>query len=1519
MHRSGTSLAAALVCAAGVDAPKHLIPADQYNETGYWEPIGLNRLDDELLGALGLTWHTPTSFPSGVMRSAKAKRFVEKYVAVIQEEYGDSGLFCIKDPRLCRVLPVLLSAFDAMDIESSYVIQSRNPLDVAESLKHRDGFHPSLSFMLWLRHMLDAETYTRGKARVFVTYDQLLRDWRGVLTRIGDRLDLSWPRPAAAIDVEFERIISSGLRHHYAAADQLPKRADVPDWIALARSALLDASEDRGDPAGAFDAIRRDLENADKAFEPIVFIEQEKQGAAERVLADVRSQVQASENEALSAHAHVTHLEEHIASLTDRFESTESELESARVSAGERNAAIEELERRIDTLAAQAQSSQEHVQSLESELTAAEGALQSARDAASESDTALETLKTRLANDEVKAAFLERRSASLGAQLVASKSELDSIRLRVSEGDEALGEARARAVEMEAELESAGRHVKHLEQHITGLQEKYDATQVELEALRAKVIEREVELGVTRQELPRLKSSSEEALARVKELERYATAIQQKLDASSTELETARAQAMERELELAVSRQELPRLKTSIGEASARVIEFERRIASMNEKLEASQAELEASQAQVVEREAELTVARRELDTGREELHRLKTSSAEARARITELEREEARYRAELANRQRDVADRDRLAAERELAVKKQAAELEAAAKSIALHESELARLKKELDSRESACSDLQKALTSSETSAKEYRAGVERQLSARLDENVKARVALGAAEAEVAVITAKIAQLNVEVELERESHVDRQNDLRKARGELERLQDAISSRDSRLEELCAKLVAVQGALDAAQMELRSEREAFVLAQRRSPLDAPAQTAPQSGNPRAGVERPAETLDRYQRISAALERRGHERRGYFEEHDVLPIRIDNHREALATLRFDVVSQPVVDVLIPCFNEFETTVECLTALKAAKIGVPYRVILSDDGSTDERMTSFRSVEGLTFLASDQNRNFLLNCNDAYRSVRAPYLLLLNNDAQVEPGCVERLVDAIERESDAVAAGPMMLYPNGRLQEAGCSIRADASTIMVGVGENPDEPHYNYSREVQYVSGACCMVKTAAIGETLFDTQYAPAYCEDVDLCLRLRDSGGRIFYEPRARAVHHLSVSTGRIGQTRRVQQAVLNQEKLFQKWSDRLALENRARVLAFYLPQFHPIVENDLWWGRGFTEWTNVTDAAPSFDGHYQPHLPADLGYYDLRLTAVMGQQQALAERYGIEGFVVYYYNFAGRRVLEAPLENLLHRPDVNFRFALCWANENWTKHWDGGSREVLLAQSYEERALESVADDAVRFARDPRSIWVDGKPMFLVYRPLLIPEMPRFADYLRKRFMQAGFPGVHLVYVESMESFHDRVAPSDIGFDACVEFPPHGIAAPWTSALPNPREGWNGYVYDYVGTVENALNREGVAYSRYPCVFPSWDNTPRQALGATIVHDASPEVFQAYVEGKLDYLDRFFVGDKRLLFVNAWNEWAEGTHLEPDHVYGHRWLESVRRALVARGALGAAREKIRV
>ncbi len=355
-----------------------------------------------------------------------------------------------------------------------------------------------------------------------------------------------------------------------------------------------------------------------------------------------------------------------------------------------------------------------------------------------------------------------------------------------------------------------------------------------------------------------------------------------------------------------------------------------------------------------------------------------------------------------------------------------------------------------------------------------------------------------------------------------------------------------------------------------------------------------------------------------------------------------------------------------------------------------------------------------------------------------------------------------------------------------------------------------------------------------------------------------------------------------------------------------------AKAIAFYLPQYHPIPENDQWWGKGFTEWTNVTKAMPRFPGHNQPQLPADLGFYDLRLPEARQAQADLAKTYGIHGFCYYHYWFTGKRLLEQPFNGVLASKEPDFPFCLCWANENWTRRWDGLDQHILAEQVYSEaddlRHIQSLA----QAFRDPRYIRVDGKPLFLVYRAAKIPNPQNTTQVWREEAHRLGIGDLFLCRVESCSEEHTD--PQTMGFDAAVEFQPDWskLGLPlqrsrlwnWARRLGLAEKAYatNG-IHDYEMMVQAMLNKPDPDYLRFPCVTPSWDNTARRATGATILRGANPEAYEAWLT-KVVEKTAANPDQKGLVFINAWNEWAEGNHLEPCQKWGHAYLEATQRAL---------------
>jgi hypothetical protein len=345
-----------------------------------------------------------------------------------------------------------------------------------------------------------------------------------------------------------------------------------------------------------------------------------------------------------------------------------------------------------------------------------------------------------------------------------------------------------------------------------------------------------------------------------------------------------------------------------------------------------------------------------------------------------------------------------------------------------------------------------------------------------------------------------------------------------------------------------------------------------------------------------------------------------------------------------------------------------------------------------------------------------------------------------------------------------------------------------------------------------------------------------------------------------------------------------------------------VRLVAFYLPQFHPIPENDAWWGRGFTEWTNVARAEPAFPGHQQPRRPTDLGYYDLRVPEVREEQAALARRYGIDAFCIYHYWFNGRRLLERVLDEIVHTGRPDLPFCICWANENWTRRWDGLEDEVLLRQEHSEESDARFIEDVIPILRDRRYLHWDGKPLLAVYRANILPEPRRTAEIWRSRCRAHGIPEIHLVAAQTF-GLGD---PRPLGFDAALEFPPHGIDGRRDHRLEQLADGFHGKVYDYRSGVDYLLARPPTDYRLHRTAMTGWDNTPRRRRHAHVWAHATPDEYGRWLRGLVEQASADASNPDPLVFINAWNEWAEGAYLEPDETYGHSYLQATRRARLA-------------
>lgn len=355
---------------------------------------------------------------------------------------------------------------------------------------------------------------------------------------------------------------------------------------------------------------------------------------------------------------------------------------------------------------------------------------------------------------------------------------------------------------------------------------------------------------------------------------------------------------------------------------------------------------------------------------------------------------------------------------------------------------------------------------------------------------------------------------------------------------------------------------------------------------------------------------------------------------------------------------------------------------------------------------------------------------------------------------------------------------------------------------------------------------------------------------------------------------------------------------------------DKKRIIAIYLPQYHPFKENDEWWGKGFTEWTNVTKARPLFPGHYQPHFPADLGFYDLRVSEVREQQAQMAMDAGIYGFCYYHYWFNGHQLMERPLEEILESGKPDFPFMLCWANENWTRAWDGGEKQILIKQDYsEEDDREHIKFLIKNYFNDSRYIRVNNKPIIAIYRTTRFPDTEKTISIWREEAKKEDLE----LYICRFESFRE-IGSSYMknGIDAAIEFQPHNAIPELYSSRFKFRNLVNHIstkilkrniipnVLSYKKYVSSQLARENIDYKRFPCVSPRWDNSPRRPKNFWAFSGATPERFGSWLK---EVFNRFipYSSEENFIFINAWNEWAEGNHLEPDKKYGNRFLLEVK------------------
>ena len=1555
MHRSGTSALTRVVNLLGCDLPKTLMAAGAANEMGHWESTAIFGFNDRVLESAGSNWYDWQPVNPAWFQSPRAEQFAGEALSVLKDEFGASHLFVLKDPRICRFAPFWLDVLERAGVQPLILIPLRNPLEVAASLSARDGFDPSFGHLLWLRHVLDAEAATRGRPRHFSTYDQVMTGWAKLAMGAQSAFGMGWPRLSDTVATEIDAFLSNRYRHHREAPEGVVENPMLSSWLrdsfdiftTWAQSGEKEADYPRLDRIraefnGAAPAFSRVVAAGRIAVEKAVLLERSQKETAAR-LAEVESTAQGYQADARAALSRAEAAEQGIVALTARIGDLDRELRASRndVQAVLAQAAATKQEAETQLAEVRTRAADLH-RELTTSLAAADEELGKARMAGRDtlSDLAQRLRTTHAALD------LERAQVS--------RLETDS-----SAADAAL--ALVTGAYATTSIPAMARRVKRQKRL-----EAWRATPDRITALIGEIARnrmfhaawyRRRYLGGRRGVHPWMHFLT---VGLRRDLSPHPLFDPRWYRARRGPGMPPRTPAIVDFLATALTVKASPHPLFDVGYYLARMPHI---LATRQNPLGHYLTEgyrLGVSPSPMFDIVWFRSQFSDPLGTERDPLVHFLEAGQPLRAMPHPLFHTNL-YLAENA----DVAASGMAALVHYATSGGQEARRPHALFDNAWYratyplESDGWRTPLAhylIDGERSGFwpnplfdplwyfKRYGHRLAPGQGALEHYLAQGRREgcwpnplfdIEWYLDTNPDVAASgvdplehyLGHGERESRFPNAHFDPTWYRAE-NSDVVADDMSALRHylVAGQFEgRKPSANFDAGDYLASHPGAVADGQGALAFCLEAERQARRARAASEGLAGIDGSGSASPVA---RATETQPAgRRLVPHQVVPPAMSlpavdgvwewrdyagikaQRGAAQRRRIERlstRTIDMVRVDRQdlAEAAARLAFPAVDRPLVSILIPVFNHVTLTLECLTTIERHTRDVSYEIIVADDASTDETAEIIASLANVCHVRQPENLNFLRNCNAAAKRARGRYLVILNNDAQVTPGWLTALVAAFESSQNVGAVGPKFVYPNGRLQEAGASLNPDGTSKMIGLFDDPDLPRFNYRREVDYCSGACLMVETTRFHEMGgFAEAFAPAYSEDSELCLRLRQAGLKILYEPASTVVHHLSKTTAAIDESFKMRAAAVNQQKLVTRWQETIDRLNDVRLLAFYLPQFHPIPENDRWWGTGFTEWRNVSKAFPNYVGHYQPRRPAELGYYDLRLPDVMEAQAALARRYGVTGFCYYYYWFAGQRLLERPLEQLLASGRPDLPFCLCWANENWTRRWDGENQNILIGQKHSPEDDIAVIADLGRYFRAPNYIRVGGRPLLLVYRVKLFPDFSATVERWRRYCRENGIGEIYVATVEAFDQVGNLESPERWGCDAGVEFPPHGFgnARKPTSQILNPR--FEGITDDYVELVHRYLDRPVPGYRRFRGVMAGWDNTPRRQNNSLVFENATPGAFQAWLEAAIAETREQAHGDERIVFINAWNEWAEGAYLEPDMRFGHTWLEAVRNA----------------
>jgi hypothetical protein len=611
-----------------------------------------------------------------------------------------------------------------------------------------------------------------------------------------------------------------------------------------------------------------------------------------------------------------------------------------------------------------------------------------------------------------------------------------------------------------------------------------------------------------------------------------------------------------------------------------------------------------------------------------------------------------------------------------------------------------------------------------------------------------------------------------------------------------------------------------------------------------------------------------------------------------------------------TCTVECSNDPTLSVIVPTIGRFQRMTLSMVSLEntLTKSGVSYSVhVVPDANSNSDEELFIKSVmekfdcPRMNLSANSSKKSgFAELINSEASSLTSKYLLILNDDIILDIDCVERLLQNTSPLKNEIVT-PLVLNPDRTIQEGGCLIQSDGSVTMVGRSRHEESFGDLQRIEIPFHSASCWLLDRNFFLECGgFHTFINKPYYEDLDFVVRNRAT---CILVPTAKIVHFLSSSQKNTGNKTISKEVIKNifLENYRTELKD-LSEKNKVKLFAFYLPQFHPNAVNNDAWGRGYTEWSAVASAKDFGPVHFQPHVPTELGYYDLRLKETIEQQSRLAKHYGIDAFAIMTYWFNGETVLDEPLK-VFESSDLDNDFFLYWANETWSRKWDGGSKEVILNQTHSLEDSAAFIIHHKKYFLHPRYMRIHSKPVLFIYRKELFENPEMHISQLRRTAREVGVGEIFIGLLESFDNSMKREDPTVMGFDCAVEYPPHGNFP--EAHRPNGMKlDFKGRLHKYEDLVMHYESRQIEEYPLIKTVTPGFDNTARLGRDSTIFLGSDYSMYTQWLRNCIEITK---IAGKEVDFwvgINAWNEWSESAFLEPSKEHGRNLLYATHLAL---------------